>query len=223
MLHSLKKWIINQHCLSCNTRNTEPFYHLCPICSHHIITIESLSNLCPICHDSWILEGICQNCSNQPQMWSHLHTIFSYRSLIKELYLLYKFQNSLLAEKDLISLLKEPLKIFQDYHFIVVPCGRETRKRLGFNPVTRILSRLALTYSEPLIKQHKGLSMKRLNAQERKFASNAMTLKNSLPQTQKKYMIVDDIFTTGNTLTQCILSLPEALHHRIEALCFLRS
>ena len=141
---------------------------------------------------------------------------------MKQLVHLYKFKDSSLAEHDLILLLRPHIKAFEDYHFIVTPCSTKTLKRLGYNPVTRIIQKLGLEYSESLSKNQKQ-AIKKLSRQERLETSKTMIFHPEKINTTKKLIIVDDVFTTGSTLTQASLALRNHDILSFDILCFFRS
>ena len=225
-LKHLKRFFMGKPCISCKTRATEPYHNLCPSCAKNIILVKNQKDICPRCHDTWFKNGLCPNCQGRELHWDKLHTVFSYKdSLMKNLFYLYKFKNSLPAEKDLVLLLKEHLKEFQDYHFIIAPCGESTKKRLGFNPVTRIIAQLGFSYSEPLEKAKKSLNIKTLGGESRKQQLGNIICTQSISKEilEGKSLLVDDIFTTGSTLNQASLALKEQGFSYITCLCFLRS
>ena len=223
MINYIKKFIINQRCISCNSMNTEPYYYICPKCVESLTLVDALEKICPFCHDTWITDGVCQNCFNKKPLWQNIHTIYSYKeNIMKQLLHLYKFKDSSLAEHDIILLIKPHLKSFEDYHFIITPCSTKTFKRLGYNPVTRIVQGLGLEYSEPLSKKQKQ-AIKKLNRQDRLQKSEAMIFHPEKINTTKKLIIVDDVFTTGSTIIQASLALHNSNVVSFDILCFFRS
>ena len=141
---------------------------------------------------------------------------------MKQLLHLYKFKDSSLAEHDLVLLIKPHLKPFEDYHFIITPCSTKTFKRLGYNPVTRIMQKLGLEYSESLSKNQKQ-AIKKLNREDRLQKSEAMVFYPEKINTTKKLVIVDDVFTTGSTINQASLALHNHNILSFDILCFFRS
>ena len=141
---------------------------------------------------------------------------------MKQLLHLYKFKDSSLAEHDLVLLIKPHLMTFKDYHFIITPCSSKTLKRLGYNPVTRIIQKLGLEYSESLSKNQKQ-AIKKLNRQDRLQRSEAMVFHPEKINTTKKLIVVDDVFTTGSTIIQASLALHNHNILSFDILCFFRS
>ena len=223
MINYIKKFIINQRCISCASTETEPYYHICPKCIESLTLVDALEKICPFCHDTWITKGICQNCFNKKPLWQNIHTIYSYKeNAMKQLVHLYKFKDSSLAEHDITLLIKPHLIPFKDYHFIITPCSAKTFKRLGYNPVTRIIQKLGFEYSESLSKNQQQ-AIKKLNRQERLETSKTMIFHPEKINTTKKLVVVDDVFTTGSTLIQASLALHNHNILSFDILCFFRS
>ena len=223
IINYIKKLIINHHFISCKSKDTEPYYHICPKCIDSLIVMKSLKNICPLCHSTWIEKDVCQNCFNKSPLWQNIHTIYSYKNNhIKQLLHLYKFKDSSLAEHDLIALIKPHISLFKDYHFIITPCSIPTYKRLGYNPVTRIIQKLDLEFSESLSKNQQ-FTTKHLKRQERLQPTTTMVFQAEKINTTKKIVIVDDVFTTGSTITQASLALQYHNLMYFDILCFFRS
>ncbi len=218
MLKYIKKFLINSHCLSCGNKDTTAFYYICTNC----LPKQNIQIVCPLCHDSWVIDGICQNCNNETPEWNQLYTIFPYKEIIKDLFHYYKFKDSILAEKDIVKLLKPHLDQYADYHFVIAPCNQKTKRRLGFNPVTNIIKQITDNYSEPFINKNKYTS-KHLSREQRKNTTSNIIFDPKKLKCNKNLLLVDDIFTTGSTLTNISLLLKQNNITNFDALCFFRS
>lgn len=218
----LKTFFLNSDCIICHSKRIEPFYHICYECQNDLILTKNIKNLCTYCHDSWIVSGVCQNCNNQQPIWNKLHTIFSYQGAIKKIFHLYKFRDSVLAEKDLIKLLTPYIEKFSEYHFLIVPCSKNTKNRLGHNPVTHIIKQITSNYSEPFI-NNSTKNMKTLDRTTRKSTTGNIEFHPKIDYQNKKILLIDDIFTTGSTLEMISKILIQHKINNFEALCFFRS
>ncbi len=217
-----KKFFLNSYCLSCNSLQTEGFYHICPQCIPSLKLVKDQNNICPLCHDTWIVDGVCKNCLNAPTLWDKLHTIFCYKDTLKQIFHLYKFKDSVLAEKDLVKLLTPYIAPLNNHHFVIVPCSKSTKKRLGFNPVTQILRQITNNYSEPF-NNESTFTVKSLGRVDRRAIHSDITFDKSLLKQENNIILIDDIFTTGSTMNQVSTLLKNHNINTFDVLCFFRS
>ncbi len=217
-----KRFFLDSYCLSCKSPRTEGFYHICPQCVPNLKLVKDQNNICPLCHDTWVVDGVCKNCNNTPPPWSKLHTIFCYKDALKQMFHLYKFKDSVLAEKDLVKLLTPYIAMYKNYHFVIVPCSKSTRRRLGFNPVTQILRQITNNYSEPF-NNESTTTIKSLGRVGRKTSHSNITFDKTLLKQEDNIILIDDIFTTGSTMNQVSTLLKNHNINTFDALCFFRS
>ncbi|MGL4560773.1 MAG: phosphoribosyltransferase family protein [Brevinema sp.] len=226
MLSQIIRFFTHQQCIGCGKNHASKiFYCICDDCASSIPLISEENNRCPVCFDRWFKDMICQNCLSSTVNWQSLSIIFSYQHcIIKSLFFQYKFQNSLLAERDLTNLLRNHIHDISDYEIIIAPCSKRTKKFLGFNPVARILDNLHISYHDLLVKNKDSKIQKTLSGQERRTQINPFLLKHEIPKYlfKKKILVIDDIFTTGSTISNIIALLKTKGLENIEALCFLR-
>ncbi len=222
MFKYIKKILCGAYCLSCGTIRTGGLNHVCPYCLGKTPLTSDIINICTYCHDLKMANSICNNCSNQPPPWQNLHTVFSYKDHIKKLFILYKLKDSVLAERDLVEILRPHLEKFSEYHIIASPCSKATKKRLGFNPVSNIIKQIHDDWSEPIINMSGKIS-KSLDRNKRKSKKTKMILDASKINKNKKLLIVDDVFTTGSTMHRVSELLQTNGIHDFEVLCFFRS
>jgi ComF family protein len=107
---------------------------------------------------------------------------------------------------------------------VPVPLHAARRRDRGYNQAKRIAERLAALVAgcraEPLLrKQHETISQTRLGRQERrKNVAGAFTLddgKSVDPAT--RYVVIDDVLTTGATLHACAIALRKAGAEGVDA------
>jgi ComF family protein len=107
---------------------------------------------------------------------------------------------------------------------VPVPLHAARRRDRGYNQAKRIAERLAALVAgcraEPLLrKQHETISQTRLGRQERrKNVAGAFTLddgKSVDPAT--RYVVIDDVLTTGATLHACAIALRQAGAELVDA------
>ena len=93
--------------------------------------------------------------------------------------------------------------IFKDYIVIPMPSNKEDDETRGFNHVQVIFSHLTLEM-KPILFKTKNVKQSERKFKERKEILNEIDIDNSIDLKDKKILLVDDIMTTGNTLTAAI-------------------
>ncbi len=138
---------------------------------------------------------------------------FKYENLIRGQILLLKFQEKPYIYKTIAHFLENKRKYFEKlkkYDIItVVPISNKRLKQRGYNQseliakeISRILSIQIKTNIIEKIKDTPPQST--LNKNQRKEnAKGAYIAKNTQKIKDKKILIIDDIYTTGNTINEC--------------------
>jgi len=139
--------------------------------------------------------------------------VFAYQNQIRTLLLSYKFREKSYLFLTFSEILIKNEKIYRNlknYDIIVaVPISKKRKKERGYNQSALIASRLAKTMGIPygkhvLVKKKHTLPQSALGKEERaKNVKNAYKIANAETIYNKKVLLVDDIFTTGNTVAEC--------------------
>ena len=94
--------------------------------------------------------------------------------------------------------LKKALKKYKSYTIIPTPISHEKRQERGFNQVSTILDFAEIKYSSVFQKED-TLAQSKKTREERLKTSQHFQLKGEISGKQK-YLIFDDIYTTGKTI-----------------------
>jgi ComF family protein len=216
-------------------RNTGLTMTRCPICG--VVTDKELGPLCPACTlemqprtggycpQCGIIFGSnedppmqCAKCRLDPPPWDTFHFHGSYSGKLRDLILSYKFNNGFGRTRILSDM---ACKTFQSTStripdiIIPVPLHRKRLLWRGFNQSTELARILGKTLHRPvlrngLIRSRHTAPQTRLGFQERQinikdaFVANKKNVKGSV------VLIVDDVFTTGATLSECARTLRQA-------------
>ncbi len=175
---------------------------------------------------------LCQKCTQiiQPQLYiqtypkthsfrKHIY-LFHYQGELRELFLSYKFQNQSHLYHAFAEILIKNEKIYgnlKNYDIILpVPISKQRKKERGYNQSALIARKIAkqagIFYAPHVLQKIKhnapqhtlGIKKRRENVQ------NAYIIKHPEIIQHKKVLLVDDIFTTGNTVKECSRVLQQA-------------
>ena len=155
----------------------------------------------------------------------HLY-IFKYEGIIRRMILNYKFnEKSYLYITFVNFLLKNEkfFKILKSYDTIIpVPISSERKNERGYNQSELLAKELAKKLNieclkNCLIKNKNIIEQSKLTKVERqKNIQGVYKLKNKEKLTNKKLLLIDDIFTTGSTVNECCKILKQANPRKID-------
>ena len=135
-------------------------------------------------------------------------TLFYYDVFMKDL--IYKFKGC--YDYELKSIFLEMYKrelsiLYHGYEMIPAPSFDEDNKKRGFNHVVEIFKNLKLKMNEAFIKTEKFKQADN-NFDNRKKIKKYIKLKENI-DLGKKILLVDDIYTSGNTMKTMISLLKQ--------------
>ncbi|MCX7821593.1 MAG: phosphoribosyltransferase family protein [Brevinematales bacterium] len=172
----------------------------------------------------------CENCSNRKFYFSKNISLFPYGDyLIKNLVKLFKFdgvkESGILLSEIIRNEFFSNVKNFEFDLITYVPSSKDSLKERGFNPVEFILKKLKVNTFNLLgrEKHFKKQSELLLNERERFIRGQYYLLLNKgVDIRNKKILLIDDIFTSGNTLNEISRILLENGALNINTLTFFR-
>lgn len=190
-------------------------------------------NVCGIC-DKLCDDDICKKCEIKLNKISkikidrytnkyfkkHLY-IFKYEGIIKERLIKYKFNERNYIYKAFVKFMLKNKKIcdFLKNYDIIIPVPIHTKRRMerGYNQSALIAKAISkkippIDYLEDvLIKKINNKPQSTKNKSERKNnVIGAYYMKNKEKINNKKILLLDDIYTTGNTVNECCKILQSA-------------
>lgn len=179
--------------------------NFCVICNKEFEDF-SLSNLL-----SKNKRKLCNKCKDElsPKYIKFMHktikirAIYDYNSKIKELIYLFKG----CYDYELNSIFLEPclwyLKLlFFDYYIVWVPSTKIDDKKRGYNHVEEIYKNMGLKMLD-MIYKNVDFKQSDLSYQNRLKSIKNFSIKNDADLTNKKILLVDDIYTSGTTIEAC--------------------
>lgn len=190
-------------------------------------------NVCGIC-DKLCDDDICKKCEiklnniskikidryTNKYFKKHLY-IFKYEGIIKERLINYKFNERNYIYKAFVKFMLKNKKIcdFLKNYDIIIPVPIHTKRRMerGYNQSALIAKAISkkipqIDYLEDvLIKKINNKPQSTKNKSERKNnVIGAYYMKNKEKINNKKILLLDDIYTTGNTVNECCKILQSA-------------
>lgn len=178
--------------------------------------------LCKKCYK--ILEseaefGIEQYTDEDKIFDQHLY-IFKYEGIIRKIILKYKFQDKAYLYKTFVNFLLKDEKFFQilkSYDTIVpVPISKKRQKERGYNQSLLLAKGISNNIGLNLInnclyKTKNIIEQSKLNKEDRlKNIQGVYELRNYQVLKNKKILLLDDIYTTGSTVSECCRILRKA-------------
>ena len=138
---------------------------------------------------------------------------FKYENLIRNQILALKFQEKPYIYKTITYFLKNMQKSFENlkmYDIIItVPISKQRKKERGYNQSYLLAKEIAKIIKVPverkiLYKVKHTVPQSTLNKEQRKQnAKGVYKVSNITKLYNKKILLIDDIYTTGNTLNEC--------------------
>ena len=190
-------------------------------------------NVCGIC-DKLCDDDICKKCEiklnniskikidryTNKYFKKHLY-IFKYEGIIKERLINYKFNERNYIYKAFVKFMLKNKKIcdFLKNYDIIIPVPIHTKRRMerGYNQSALIAKAISkkipqIDYLEDvLIKKINNKPQSTKNKSERKNnVIGAYYMKDKEKINNKKILLLDDIYTTGNTVNECCKILQSA-------------
>jgi ComF family protein len=181
---------------------------LCPACTESFDPIDPLVT-CPLC-GRWLgRSAICGQCTIHPPLFHSGFFGFSFEGPLREALHDFKFNGRKDVGRELVSLLKEKVSLLRDSFDVVVPLP-VTEKRLrsrGFNQSFIIseeigrITKKSIDY-RTLFKIRETQDQFTLSREERRKnvrGAFAVVARPTNDLRGKRLLLVDDLFTTGNT------------------------
>lgn len=218
-------------CVSCGEIvEASPYHNICGGCSRLMKLIEDPRCLTcgfPFFGDAES-QAYCSHCEHLDPEFGKGRSLALFRGPLRAVIHGLKYENGLWALRDLRRLMSvaPDLASYVDGATLVpVPLHPRKRRERGYNQSALIVGELTEVFtgarSESLLERVVDTeSQTRFNRQERiRNLRNAFSLKaKHAIDPAKRYVIVDDVFTTGSTLNACAAGLRRAGALRVDVL-----
>jgi len=203
-------------CLGCNQESV----WICKNCQNKIHLQKY--QICPNCKKTKTEGNLCGNCQNTKIYFDKLLVAAKYEKehLIQKVIKTFKYRfikdlNKFLGD-FLSDTIRKYIKNYKNYILIPIPLHLKKEKWRGFNQAElltdTISENLQIFIDKNLIKRIKyQKSQAELDRDLRlKNLHNAFQIEDKIKALNKKFILIDDIATTGTTLNECAKMLKTA-------------
>lgn len=200
----------------------------CDACAHSVIPLRE--PYCPVCGEPGNTMEVCEDCQTIPPDFDNLrsHTLFT--GPIREALHHLKYNNDIGLGEVLAHYLVETFQQQKWDADIVtaVPLSKRRLRSRGYNQAEE----LARPFAAMIHKPYMGNIVKRvvdtrsqidLSAEERRENVYGAFYANSMFIKAKSVIIIDDVSTTGSTISECARALRKAGAREIHAITLARA
>lgn len=188
---------------------------VCGICGK--IHSKSLCNKCKIkIQNEYIFQTDDYKEDLSKNFIEHYY-FFKYGNLIRNLILDLKFKEKPYIYKTIGYFLKNMQKSFEILRkydiIIIVPVSKQRKKERGYNQTAIVAKEISSIINVPIVKKilyktKDTVPQSTLNKQQREENAKGVYKATKINEIQnKKILLIDDIYTTGNTLNECANAL----------------
>jgi len=222
---AIKNILLPCYCIKCGERLiTEENLYFCPKCwSNLTYTERPFCSICGVQHPITVGFGTrsnfpCIECRKNPNKYiESIQSPLQYRDMTREVILLFKFYKEKGLAKPFGEILRtwvrEEMDTIKFDLIIPVPLHPFRLKRRGFNQSLLLAKEVLPCFpdaelSQTLIRTKPTRSQSTLSAKERKEnIKDAFEVKEPEVVRNKKILLIDDLVTSGATVTECAKTL----------------
>ncbi|WOV88347.1 phosphoribosyltransferase family protein [Sporosarcina oncorhynchi] len=182
-----------------------------------LIAVEKTSLICDDCSKSFERVDIIE----ESNLLDRITSIYTYNEAMREYLHQYKFLQDIALAGVFMNELRETINT---HHTIIVPIPMHPIKKIErtFAHVEELLKTADLPFDDILVKTDTAV-MGEKTREERLSMAPLFQVKPYTTIRDTTYILVDDIYTTGTTLSHAAAALKEAGATRVEAVTLIRA
>ncbi|OQW94465.1 MAG: hypothetical protein BWK79_05855 [Beggiatoa sp. IS2] len=221
-LKSFRHWLLPQSCFLCGDANPQT------ICSYCLESLPYQKTACQHCARSLPKNGVCGKCLQRPPPYQRTQVVFSYDYPVNKLILAMKFNDNLALLKLSGHLMAQRLDLEPRPDVLIpVPLHPKRLRQRGYNQSLELAKMIAKQTGIPLnytaCKRIRNTPQQtRLTAEQRETnVRGAFQVQFVKPEWQH-LVIIDDVMTTGATVTELANMFLNAGIRRVDVWCCAR-
>jgi ComF family protein len=223
---TLLELIFPGRCLLCGAALRGRASGLSPVCDPCLAGLEPLSDprRCRVCSLPLVSEeSTCTRCRQRSYAFDRNHSLFEYRGCVRELIFQYKFRQRRRAALAVAWLLGTAYAgCYGQLPAVPVPGHPKNVRRRGWDPMREVGRALSSRHGISVLnllrrgpsREQKGLDFDDRLANVR----GTIALRAGRAEVPQELVLIDDIFTTGATASECARVLRAAGARRVAVL-----
>ncbi len=225
----LKELVFPNICGVC-LKNKPIHIGICKECRSNMPTIPQPACVgCGGTLDSII--DLCQECLHNPRPWGKAYAVYAFSGFPRQIILRLKYGGDIACAKILAQVIftQWPSSTFSHHYDLIVPVPLHWFKKMqrGFNQSELIASEMSelyhIKYMNLLSRIKWTRSQTSLSRRKRRQnLKRAFLVKQTINLAGKSVLLIDDVLTTGSTLTACAQKLIAAGCGRVDVLTIAR-
>ena len=204
-------WVFPPTCGGCMAMGVR----WCKTCQEEISRLTE--NICPLCGEPQPTQEVCLACKQEPPEYNALRSYALFQGPMRKALHRLKYQRDIGLGEALSNHLIElyNLNNWQVDFIVPVPLSPQRQRERGYNQASLLGRPIAYAIQKPfrsdmLRKSRETRTQVGLSALERKQnVDGAFSARSNLVQ-GKKILVIDDVTTTGSTISACARALREA-------------
>lgn len=220
--------LVNHSCLSCRREIADGSeFSLCGNCMKNLQVING--TICEICGEE-ILENnkLCDTCKNTEYDFDLSRSYVKYLDVATNIVKRLKYSSKKYYAEYIAKLMSTNKTYFESVDYLTfVPIGTKRRKERGFNQAEEIAREIGKIMNLPvvnlLVKSGNEKHQAGLNQRERREnLAGTIEINDDVKSLvkNKTIMIIDDVFTTGSTLSECARVIKRSKEKPKRILCY---